>query len=435
MTFLRAVWTLLHLRDFRRLFVARITSSFSDGVFQVALASHVLFNPEKAADARSIALAFAVVLLPYSVLGPFAGVLLDRWNRRRVLVVSQLIRVVALVGVAALVMSPDTGALFFALVLLVFSVNRFILAGLASAMPHVVTRDRLVSANSVAPTCGSIAYLLGGAVGTGMRAVGASDLVVVLAAALGVLAAAWTASRLPFIGPDDTSEAPALGQLAGSVLSGIVEAVVTGPRRARLLLVLVFLTRLPFGFFLLQSLLLFRGPFEHGHGALNFGIAAVGAAAGFTLAAFVTPWLAPRLGAVPYAARMLAIGAFVCAVLGPLLAAVGDRRHRLRRLVHVAVRQDHRRLAHAGARARPPARPGLLGLRRRLQRRHGRGGRSRCRPAADLGARVVADPRLRRHLRGDGDLPPPPVGAGRPARRRAATRLTACCPRSPPSAT
>ena len=318
-TFLRAVWTLLHLRGFRRLFLARITSSFSDGVFQVALASHVLFNPEKAADARSIALAFAVVLLPYSVLGPFVGVLLDRWNRRRVLVVSQLIRVAAMVGVAALVMSPDSGVLFFGLVLLVFSVNRFILAGLAAAMPHVVSRDRLVSANSVAPTCGSIAYLLGGAVGTGVRALGASDIVVVLAAATGVLVAAWTASRLPFIGPDDTTDAPALRQLAGSVLSGIVEAVVTGPHRARLLLVLVFVTRLPFGFFLLQSLLLFRGPFDQGHGALGFTIAAVGAAAGFSLAAFITPWLAPRLGPVPYAARMLALGAVVCAALGLLL--------------------------------------------------------------------------------------------------------------------
>ena len=319
-TFLRAVWTLLHLRGFRRLFIARVTSSFSDGVFQVALASHVLFNPEQAADARSIALAFAVVLLPYSVLGPFVGVLLDRWNRRRVLVVSQLIRVVALLGVASLVMRPDSSALFFCLVLLVFSVNRFILAGLASAMPHVVTRDRLVSANSVAPTCGSIAYLLGGVAGTGLRALGATDVVVVLTAATGVLLAAWTASRLPFIGPDDTSDAPALGQIARSVLSGIVEAVVTGPRRARLLLVLVFVTRLPFGFFLLQSLLLFRGPFEDGHGALGFGIAAVAAAVGFSLAAFVTPWLAPRLGAVPYAARILAIGALACAVLGPLLS-------------------------------------------------------------------------------------------------------------------
>ncbi|MCU1538691.1 MAG: major facilitator superfamily 1 [Humibacillus sp.] len=319
MTFLRAVRTLLHLHGFRRLFVARLSSSFSDGIFQVALASHVLFNPEKAADAQSIALAFATILLPYTALGPFVGVLLDRWNRRRVLVVSQLLRVTTMLGVAALLLDSHGDGLFFTLVLVVFSLNRFILAGLASAMPHVVTRDRLVSANSVAPTCGSIAYLLGGAVGTGVRAVTGRDLAVVLTAAAGVLVAAWAARRLPFIGPDDTTGAPPLRHLARSVFSGLVEAVVTGPRRARLLLVLVFVTRLPFGFFLLQSLLLFRGPFDHGHAAMGVGIAAVGAAVGFSLAAFVTPWLAPRLGAVPFAARMLAVGALVCAVFGALL--------------------------------------------------------------------------------------------------------------------
>ena len=320
MTFLRALWTLLHLQGFRRLFVSRVTSSFSDGIFQVALASHVLFNPEKAADARSIALAFAVVLLPYSLLGPFVGVLLDRWSRRRVIIVSQLIRAAAMLGVTGLVTGADTGPAFFALVLVVFSVNRFILAGIGAAMPHVVTRDRLVSANSVAPTCGSLAYLLGGAVGTGLRALGASDVVVVLVAAAGVLVAAWAAARLPFIGPDDTRDAPSLGHITRSVITGLVEAVHTLPRRARVLLLLVFLTRLPFGFLLLQTLLLFRGPFEGGNGPLGFGIAAGASAVGFASAAFVTPWLAPRWTAVPYVARMLGLGALTCAVLGPFLS-------------------------------------------------------------------------------------------------------------------
>ena len=319
MTFLRALLTLLRGRGFRRLFASRMTSSFGDGIFQVALASHVLFNPEQAADARGIAIAFAIVLLPYSILGPFVGVLLDRWPRRRVLVVSQLIRVAAMLSVATLVTGAETAPALYGLVLLVFSVNRFILAGLSSAMPHVVERKALVSANSVAPTCGSIAYLLGGAVGTGIRALGGSDAVDVLVAAAAVAVAAWTAARLPFIGPDDTGRGPSMGQIARSVVTGLLEAARTLPRRARLLLLLVFVTRIPFGFLLLQTLLLFRGPFENGQGPLGFGIAAAASAVGFVSAALATPWLAPRLGAVPYAARMLAIGAVVCAVLGPFL--------------------------------------------------------------------------------------------------------------------
>ena len=319
MTFLRALWSLLHGRRFRRLFIGRVTSQGSDGIFQVALASHVLFNPENAADARAIALAFATVLLPYSLLGPFVGVLLDRWDRRRVLVVSQTLRVGAMLGVAALVTGAESGPLFYLLVLLVFSVNRFILAGFGSAVPHVVGADDLVSANSVAPTCGSFAYLLGGALGTGIRALGGHDVVVVLVAATGALTALWAASRLPFIGPDDTSDAPSLAHVARSVVAGFVEAARTGPRKARVLLGVVFLTRIPFGFLLLQTLLLFRGPFAAGNGAAGFTVAAAASAIGFASAAFITPWLLPRFTAVPYASRALALGALVCIVFGPFL--------------------------------------------------------------------------------------------------------------------
>lgn len=319
MTFLRALAALLRLPGFRRLFVSRITSQGSDGIFQVALASHVLFDPEQATDARSVAFAFAVVLLPYSLIGPFVGVLLDRWNRRRVLVVSQLLRTAAMLVVAALVTGAGTSPGFFVAVLAVFSLNRFILAGLSASLPHVVTRDRLVSANSVAPTCGTLAYVLGGALGTGLSAVG-SDLMVVLVAAAGVAGAAFAASRLPFVGPDTASAGPAIGQVLRSLAMGFAEAVVTLPRRARLLLALVLLTRLPFGLLSMQILLLFRGLFVQRGGTAGFAVAVGSMALGFAAAAFLTPWLLPRLSAVPYAVRLLAVAGVACALLGPVLA-------------------------------------------------------------------------------------------------------------------
>ncbi|HET7398105.1 MAG TPA: MFS transporter [Intrasporangium sp.] len=319
---MRALLVLVGRRGFRRLLGSRIASQGSDGVFQVALASHVLFNPEQAADARSIAAAFAVVLLPYSALGPFTGVLLDRWQRRGVIVVSQLVRAGAMVAVTALVGQRVTGAAFFAAVLLVFSVNRFVLAGLSAATPHVVERDLLVSANSIGPTCGSIAYLLGGVVGGGLRAV-TSDRFVVVAATVGVAVAAWSAWRLPPVGPDRDRPGPRAAEVLPAVLAGFVEAARTLPRRARLLLLLIFVTRLPLGFVLLQTLLLFRGAFarpgDSAGDVLGFGLAAVASAAGFTLAAFVTPWLAPRWGSVLHAARALGLAGIGCVGLGPWL--------------------------------------------------------------------------------------------------------------------
>ena len=67
---------------FRRLLATRILSQIADGWFQVGLAGSIFFNPERAPDALAITAGFAVILLPYSVLGPFVGVFLDRWSRR-----------------------------------------------------------------------------------------------------------------------------------------------------------------------------------------------------------------------------------------------------------------------------------------------------------------------------------------------------------------
>src|SRR6266516_6677674 len=87
--------------DFRRLFAVRLLGQFGDGVFQASLAGAVLFNPERAAHAADVAAGFAVVLLPYSLVGPFAGVLLDRWWRQRVMVISNVLRAIGVAAVAA----------------------------------------------------------------------------------------------------------------------------------------------------------------------------------------------------------------------------------------------------------------------------------------------------------------------------------------------
>src|ERR671910_174884 len=89
--------------DFRRLLTTRVTSQFADGLFQAALAGSVLFNPNERPEPLAVALGFAVLLLPYSLAGPFVGVLLDRWSRRNVLVAANLVRAAMIPIVALLV--------------------------------------------------------------------------------------------------------------------------------------------------------------------------------------------------------------------------------------------------------------------------------------------------------------------------------------------
>src|SRR5438093_6980639 len=91
--------------DFRRLFAARIASQLGDGLFQAVIVASVVFSPEKQSTTVGFARATAVLIVPYSVLGPFAGVFIDRWRRRRILVLTPVVR-----AVAALLLLPGTGA-------------------------------------------------------------------------------------------------------------------------------------------------------------------------------------------------------------------------------------------------------------------------------------------------------------------------------------
>jgi MFS family permease len=173
----------------------------ADGIFQSALASFLLFSPERQADPMGAALAFALVLVPYSVVGPFVGTILDRFSRQRALLISNLIRTVTLSCIALLIFQGYTGVELTIFVLIAFGVNRLILAGLSAGLPLVVSREKLISANAYAVTGGSIWVVIGGGIGLGIRKVIDSsasadyaDAVIVSVAAVGYLTAAFFAS-------------------------------------------------------------------------------------------------------------------------------------------------------------------------------------------------------------------------------------------------
>src|SRR3954464_4449117 len=182
---------LLLRSDFRRLLGTRLLAQFGDGVFQAALAGTVLFNPQRAADPVAVAAGFAILLLPYSLVGPFAGVWLDRWSRRQVLLRANLVRAGLVAVVAALVLGGVQGPAFYAAGLAVFSVNRFVLAALSAGLPHTTDDASLVSANALSTTSGAVATVVGGGAARGvLRRQGAGK---------GGYAAVGASAALPYV--------------------------------------------------------------------------------------------------------------------------------------------------------------------------------------------------------------------------------------------
>src|SRR5580692_595573 len=155
-SFVTELRSVLQERDFRRLFATRLISQTGDGVFTAGLGSYVFFNSTTFPNPASAAGAFAVLYLPYSLIGPFAGVFIDRWSRRQILVWSALLRTAFVLLTAALMAANSHGAPLYIAILLVLGVNRFFLSSLSVALPHTVAEDKLVMANSVSPTAGTV---------------------------------------------------------------------------------------------------------------------------------------------------------------------------------------------------------------------------------------------------------------------------------------
>ncbi|GFG53425.1 MFS transporter [Mycolicibacterium agri] len=163
------------LPQFWRLLKLRTASQFGDGLFQAGLAGGLLFNTERAAGPWQIAAAFTVLYLPYSVLGPFAGALLDRWDRRVVFIAANSARLVLVLAIAALLAAGASDLTILLGALIVNGFTRFVSSGLSAALPDVVPRGRVVTMNSVATATGGAAAFLGAAFMLGPREIFGAD--------------------------------------------------------------------------------------------------------------------------------------------------------------------------------------------------------------------------------------------------------------------
>ena len=129
--------------SFSALWTGQLVSLIGDRVHQVALAFLVLRATESPIAVGAV---FLVSTLPNLLFGPIAGTLVDRWDHREVMIVSDLLRagVVLLIPIAAV----TNLALVYPLVFLVTTISIFFRPAKVAILPRIVSNDDLIPANS-----------------------------------------------------------------------------------------------------------------------------------------------------------------------------------------------------------------------------------------------------------------------------------------------
>ncbi len=130
-------------RSFLLLWVGQFVSSFGDWLAILALFSLIAFrwngSPEKVAGI------FIAFILPFTVLGPLAGVFVDRWNLKRTMIASDLLRA----GLVTLFALAWTAWQVYALMAMVSVISCFFLPAMNKSIPRLVKKEELLVANAL----------------------------------------------------------------------------------------------------------------------------------------------------------------------------------------------------------------------------------------------------------------------------------------------
>ena len=298
--------SLLASPDFKRFFVIRLLCQSGDGLFQIALATLFFFSAQSQSSAPAIALALFVMLSPYTFVGPFVGVFLDRWQRRTVIVVADSVRAILTVILVIVILTMGINLAVYVLALIALAINRLLLSALGASLPRVVTEDQLLLANSILPTIGAAATGVGALVGLLVGLVAPVG-PVRDASTLALAVVIFVASIIVALGFDRTRLGPEEHELDGFDKASVrqilhdlgqsIRVVIKLRTPAHALLSMAFM-RLLYGMVFVSCILLSRNFFDPGDGSGLGSFAQIIAftAVGFGAAIVVAPLVAKKYG-------------------------------------------------------------------------------------------------------------------------------------------
>ena len=193
-------------RNFTFLMGAQWLGQMADGLVATALAKLITFggaagfDPESARTPREALLVVLLTFLPYTLFSPFVGVLIDRWDRRRLLIGANALRAVVLIAIVLIGLGRLGDPALYVSLLLVLAGTRLLLAIKGASLPAVLGERELLQGNSISQAGSAVFQLFGAGVAFVASAAVSTPIILVAGVAVYALAtgAAWMTGSLGY---------------------------------------------------------------------------------------------------------------------------------------------------------------------------------------------------------------------------------------------
>ena len=181
-------------RSFRQLWLGQVVSQMGDWFDTIALYTIIL---KLTGSGRDVGLLMVARFVPSFFFGPISGVLADRFSRQRIMIVSDILRAVVVLGFL-LVRRPEHLWIIYVLTVFQLGLSTFFEPAKTAAIPSLVEDRELVAANAISSVTWSAMLTLGAALGGFITSLFGTDVAFILDAVTYLLSAALIASiRLP----------------------------------------------------------------------------------------------------------------------------------------------------------------------------------------------------------------------------------------------
>src|SRR5687768_12933994 len=181
-------------RNFRQLWLGQVVSQMGDWFNTIALYTLIL---DLTGSGRHVGLLLVARFVPSFLFGPLSGVVADRFSRQRIMIVTDILRAVVVLGFL-FVRTADQLWIIYVLTVLQLALATFFEPAKTAAIPSIVSDRELVAANAISSVTWSVMLTLGAAIGGLITGWLGTDVAFVLDSLTYLLSAALIASvRLP----------------------------------------------------------------------------------------------------------------------------------------------------------------------------------------------------------------------------------------------